>query len=67
MLYEIAFAFGALTRPFSIYSLRPRIKVPLFGSITDVGDPPLVLVVEECDDGHTIADLSDQEQVTKLS
>ena len=51
MLYEIAFAFGSLTGPFYIYTLRPRTKVSQDGVITDIGNPPLVLVVEESDDG----------------
>ena len=53
-LYEIAVAFGSLTRLFWIYTLRPRAKILYEGNVTDVGEPPLVLVVEENDTGPDI-------------
>ena len=61
--YEIAFAFGDLTGPFSIYTLRPRTWVPQDGVITDIGDPPLVLVVEESDDGPDMESIESPPEV----
>ena len=50
-LYELAFGFGSISAPFFIYTLRPRTRVPCDVNISDVGEPPQVLFVEETDDG----------------
>jgi len=66
VLYEIAFAFGTLTGPYiiiCIYTLRPRTRVPCHGVITDIGDPPLVLVVEASDNGPDMESIKSPHEV----
>ena len=61
-LYEMAFAFGCITGPFFIYSLRPRVRVPHDITIADVGEPPQVLFVENDSAGIDLLS-SENEQV----
>lgn len=61
VLYEIALAFGSLMEPFCIYTLRPRTRVPHDGVITDIGEPPLVLVVEDSSDGPDLECIASHE------
>ena len=50
-MYEIAFAYYNDGKPFSFYTLRPRLKLPLNEAIGDVNlEPRTVLVLEEDDD-----------------
>ena len=50
-LYEIAFANHVGNKPFSPYSLRPRVKLPPNCRIGDVNvEPRSVLVLEEDDE-----------------
>lgn len=62
-MYEISFAFGSLPGPFHIYTLRPRTRVSQNGTISDIGDPPLVLVVEESDDGPDMETFMSSQEV----
>ena len=47
-LYEIAFAYYNDDKTFSLYTLRPRLKLPLNESIGEVNlEPRSVLVLED--------------------
>ena len=49
-LYEIAFAYYSEDKPFSLYTLRPRQKLPLNETLGNVNlEPRTVLVLEEDD------------------
>lgn len=46
-----------------IYTLRPCTRVPCDGVIADIGDPPLVLVVEASDNGPDMESIESPHEV----
>ena len=47
VLYEIAYAYGSISTPFSMYTMLPRMRIPQDGVVSDVSGVSTGLVVEE--------------------
>ena len=46
MLYEIAFAFGVMDHAFHLFSIMPRVQIPMDMSLEEAGRISSVLSVE---------------------
>lgn len=47
VLYEIAYAYGKISTPFSMYTMLPRTRIPQDGVVSDVSGVSTGLVVED--------------------
>ena len=47
MIYEIAFGIGGISKPFSVYTIRPRKHIRIDSQVSEVLSVPQTLIIEE--------------------
>lgn len=51
MIYEIAFGIGGISKPFNIFTIRPRKHIEAESKISEVLSVPQTLIIEEHEAG----------------
>lgn len=61
MIYEIAFGIGGITKPFNVFTIRPRMNIKINAQVNEVLNVPQTLVIEEDEAAPDPVELLSQE------